>query len=426
MGACWTGLLGIAGCGEVSKTPDGGTADAPAIDAAVDAPPGYAVGGTVSGFAGRDLVLQLNGGDDLTINADGSFVFPTRLDAQAPYQVTVRSGPVCPERICTVANDSGTIGTSDITNANVTCRMPLYRLVSLNWGDDSIRVTDDLAAISNNAVAVPRIIVGSSVTIDSTEPDGLAVDGGRGLIYAAYSQASGWGINVFVNLASAAGNVAPTRRIVIANETGIQGLELDAGADRLYVAGNSGHLYVIANASTANGTVAPAATIDIANPGALALDRVNDRLYVGTRTQTAHVFDNARQITSATTATRTFTWTSNDYPRAISIDGCRNRLYLSNRNVSPTNHNTYVLDNAHTLTGTVDLAAAAARVTVPGNQVMSSALDSQGRFYFWPDSPLTVNIENTPESWSGAVTADADKVIQAVVNRGYGLDVVPY
>jgi hypothetical protein len=39
----------------------------------------YTVGGTASGITATGLVLQNNGGDNLAVNADGSFVFPTAL-----------------------------------------------------------------------------------------------------------------------------------------------------------------------------------------------------------------------------------------------------------------------------------------------------------------------------------------------------------
>ena len=43
----------------------------------------YTVGGTVTGLSGSGLVLQLNGGDSLSFNGSGTFVFGTRLDNSA-------------------------------------------------------------------------------------------------------------------------------------------------------------------------------------------------------------------------------------------------------------------------------------------------------------------------------------------------------
>ena len=43
----------------------------------------YSVGGTVSGLSGT-VVLQDNGGDDLSLSANGAFTFATRWPAARP------------------------------------------------------------------------------------------------------------------------------------------------------------------------------------------------------------------------------------------------------------------------------------------------------------------------------------------------------
>ena len=69
--------------------------------------PTYSVGGTVSGLSGT-VVLQDNGGDDLTVTANGSFTFATKLATGPLMRVTVKTQPC--GQTCTVANGSGTIG----------------------------------------------------------------------------------------------------------------------------------------------------------------------------------------------------------------------------------------------------------------------------------------------------------------------------
>jgi hypothetical protein len=64
------------------------------------------VGVTVSGLTGTGLVLQDNGGDSLTIPANGSFTFATTVNGA--YAVTVLTQPTGPAQLCTVANGSGT------------------------------------------------------------------------------------------------------------------------------------------------------------------------------------------------------------------------------------------------------------------------------------------------------------------------------
>ena len=66
----------------------------------------YSIGGTVSGLSGT-VVLEDNGGDDLSISANGTFTFATLLAQSAPYNVTVSTDPS--GQTCTVTNGSGTV-----------------------------------------------------------------------------------------------------------------------------------------------------------------------------------------------------------------------------------------------------------------------------------------------------------------------------
>ena len=58
----------------------------------------FTVGGTVSGLLGHGLVLRNNGGNDLTIGANGAFTFATPLATGAAYAVTVLTQPTAPAR----------------------------------------------------------------------------------------------------------------------------------------------------------------------------------------------------------------------------------------------------------------------------------------------------------------------------------------
>jgi hypothetical protein len=79
----------------------------------------HTVGGTVSGLSGSGLVLQNNGGDDLSISADGTFTFATQIANGANYAVTVKTEPT--GQTCTVDNGSGTVASANVTNVSVTC-----------------------------------------------------------------------------------------------------------------------------------------------------------------------------------------------------------------------------------------------------------------------------------------------------------------
>jgi 6-phosphogluconolactonase (cycloisomerase 2 family) len=82
-------------------------------------PPTYSIGGTVSGIdAGQPAILRDNGGDDLTVSANGAFAFVTRIASGGAYAVTVTA----PEgKTCTVTGGSGTVGTASISTVAVAC-----------------------------------------------------------------------------------------------------------------------------------------------------------------------------------------------------------------------------------------------------------------------------------------------------------------
>lgn len=81
--------------------------------------PTYTVGGTVSGLSTGSLVLQNNGGDNLTLTSNGAFTFATGLTNSTAYSVTVLTQPTGLR--CTLSNASGTISSANVTSVSVSC-----------------------------------------------------------------------------------------------------------------------------------------------------------------------------------------------------------------------------------------------------------------------------------------------------------------
>ncbi|HUJ34412.1 MAG TPA: Ig-like domain-containing protein, partial [Solirubrobacteraceae bacterium] len=91
-----------------------GTAGAALGDPGSSDPPAtYSVGGSVSGLSGT-VVLEDNGGDDLSVSGNGPFVLATPVLAGAAYNVTVKSSPS--GQTCTASNGSGTVASANITD----------------------------------------------------------------------------------------------------------------------------------------------------------------------------------------------------------------------------------------------------------------------------------------------------------------------
>lgn len=82
----------------------------------------HTIGGTASGIPASGVLLQNNGGDDLTINANGSFLFSTPIPSGSAYSVTwTASTPSGSALTCEVVYGSGTISSSDVTNVQLNC-----------------------------------------------------------------------------------------------------------------------------------------------------------------------------------------------------------------------------------------------------------------------------------------------------------------
>ncbi len=107
---------GLSGCGEEKAPPP---PPAPVV--------ALTVGGSVSGLAGGEVVLQLNGADDLTVKANGPFKFPKALKKGNAYAVTVKTSPGVPvKQTCTIAQGGGNIAGTPVKNVAVTCTTNSY------------------------------------------------------------------------------------------------------------------------------------------------------------------------------------------------------------------------------------------------------------------------------------------------------------
>jgi alpha-tubulin suppressor-like RCC1 family protein len=81
----------------------------------------FTIGGNVSGLSGAGLVLQNNGGNNLSISANGSFTFSTPVNRGSGYNVTILTQPSTPTQNCSVKNGFGASITGNVTNIQVAC-----------------------------------------------------------------------------------------------------------------------------------------------------------------------------------------------------------------------------------------------------------------------------------------------------------------
>ena len=127
----------------------------------------FSVGGTVIGLMGRGLVLQNNGGDDVSMNEDGDFIFPTRLASGADYNVTVLTPPTDPNQSCSVRNPRGRIGNSNVGNVVVSCSTADFTIGGTVRGLEGTGLV-----LRNNGGDDLTIDSGGTFTFDTALPTG--------------------------------------------------------------------------------------------------------------------------------------------------------------------------------------------------------------------------------------------------------------
>lgn len=158
----------------------------------------YAVRGTVTGLLGSGLVLRNNGGDDLAVSADGTFLFATAVTDGTAYDVTIATQPSPPpNQTCSVSNGSGTLKGRDISNVTVNCVSQPYTisvnvtglngsgLVLLNNGIDNLNIAADGLFAFSKTIADGTAYGVSILTQPSSPNQTCTISSGSGNVNGA-------------------------------------------------------------------------------------------------------------------------------------------------------------------------------------------------------------------------------------------------
>ncbi|MBK9131744.1 MAG: Ig-like domain-containing protein [Gammaproteobacteria bacterium] len=153
--------------------------------------PSYTIGGDVSGLVGT-LVLQNNGGDDLSVSANGGVVFDAALTNGSTYAVTVQAQPA--GQTCVVDGGSGSVNGANVVNVHVVCANDTHTIGGVISGLSGTLVlqnngADDLPLSANGDFIFSTPLsagAGYSIAI-SQQPDGYvcAVSDGVGAMGTA-------------------------------------------------------------------------------------------------------------------------------------------------------------------------------------------------------------------------------------------------
>lgn len=141
----------------------------------------YTVSGTVSGLAGRRLVLRNDGGDELDAN-DGPFAFPRPVANGAAYAVTVSAAP---GQRCTVDGGTGQVRDANITGVAVNCSTLPPRLAFVaNSYDDSVSTytVDDNTGSLQYLSKAPAVKFPTSVAVTPSHRYAYAANYGASVV----------------------------------------------------------------------------------------------------------------------------------------------------------------------------------------------------------------------------------------------------
>lgn len=103
----------------------------------------YTISGTLTSLNGGDLVLQNNGTDNISLSANGDFIFATAINDGSGYDITVFSPPSVNNQVCEISNNSGILSGSNISDVAVVCsKNPAANWRWVNPTPQGNRITD--------------------------------------------------------------------------------------------------------------------------------------------------------------------------------------------------------------------------------------------------------------------------------------------
>ena len=217
------------------------------------APPQFTLSGKISNLSGGQTVtVDNNGGDALSLTANGTFEFATPVNQNGAYHVTIATQPT--GQVCTVSNGVGSGVVADVTSVSITCSTDTYtvggtlsglatgtHVVLANNGQDPVTLGADGAF----TFATPVAYDGSYAVTVATQPANATctVSGGRG---------AGVTANILNVAVTCSNNTYTIGGMVSGLTSGMQVTLDDNGADALTVTANG--LFAFATPVVAQGS----------------------------------------------------------------------------------------------------------------------------------------------------------------------------
>ncbi len=179
---CALASLALTACGGGGSSGSSGSSSS--SSGGGSSPTTYSVGGSISGLSASGLVLEDNGGNNLTVNnGQSSFTFTTMLANGAAYDVTVATQPT--GETCTPSSNTGTISSANVSNVSVACTANTYTITGSATGLTSAGLKLQFYT-GGQVLSVAGAASGSASYTDSSVPYGSSI------LASFISQQPGW------------------------------------------------------------------------------------------------------------------------------------------------------------------------------------------------------------------------------------------
>jgi 6-phosphogluconolactonase (cycloisomerase 2 family) len=270
----------------------------------------FTVGGTISGLTGSGLVLQDNGGDNLTVAANATtFTFATPVATGAPYAVTVLTQPT--GQTCTVSAGAGTMGSSSVTSVAIACAAAGPATVTV--GGTIRGLTTSGLVLQNNAG--DNLTVAANAT---TFTFATALASGAAYAVTILTQPTGQTCTVSAGTGTATANVANVA--VFCKGVGRFVFVVNGGDDAIQA-------FAINPTTGALTPAGTAVTAEIA-PSSIAVDQTGQYVYVANRSSMTVNRYTVDPTTGALTAVPGDIATANTGGASIAITPSNQYLYV--------------------------------------------------------------------------------------------------
>ncbi len=372
----------------------------------------HSIGGTVTGLSGTLLtsavVLQNNGGDDLSVPTDGAFQFSKTIRDRGNYNVTVLTQPA--GQNCIVANGSGK-ATDDVNNVAVICKTSTTRYAYVaNANSNTVSQYTVGAGGTISAMTTATIPAGTtpySVTVDPTGKYVYVVNYGSSSVPGSISQ---------YTIGTGGGALAAMTPATITAGTHPNSIAVDPSGKYVYVANNGGgnvSQYVISTTDGSLTEIAPAIGAGT-NPNSVTVDPSGKYVYVANN-GSGNVSQYVISTTDGSLTEITPAVAAGTKPYSVTVDPSGNYVYVVNYGSSsvPGSISQYTIGTGGALTAMSTASVAA------GIYPASVAVDPSGKCAYvanYGSSSASSSVSQYTIGTGGALTAMPTATVAAGTN----------